>query len=140
MLLYIYEKKSRLYPSTYTCTYLCHIQTYMCIYTHTHIYVNVHKDILKVITALKKREGKILLGYFNILSFIDTMKEREFVNVSYFVGFIRRVACRDPSNIHPSNSSPAGGYNRDQGKALQMSTLSLIWSLHSLQVVFHSVL
>lgn len=75
---------------------------------------------------------KFLLGYFNILPFVDIMKERESVNVSYFVGFIRRVACRDASNIHPSNSSPAGGYNRDQGKALQMSTVSLIWSLHRL--------
>lgn len=116
-------------------------------YTNIYVYIYTHSYLCKCTqgytkgdNCLKKREGKILLGYFNILSFIDTMKEREFVNVSYFVGFIRRVACRDPSNIHPSNSSPAGGYNRDQGKALQMSTLSLIWSLHSLQVVFHSVL
>lgn len=69
--------------------------------------------------CLIKREGTFLLGYFNILPFVDTVKERESVNVSYFVGLIRREACRDPSNIHPSNSSPAGGYNRDQGKALQ---------------------
>lgn len=140
----LYMNKSRIYTSTHTCTYLHHIQTYICVYIHSYIfkctqYIQRYKSIqgyTKGGHCLIKKEGAFLLGQFNILPFVDTTKEREFVNVSCFVGFIRREACRDPSNIHPSNSSPAGGYNKIQGKALQTSTLSLIWSLHRLQVAF----